>query len=170
TGLHYNTFRYYDPEVGRFITQDPIGLLGGVNFYQYVTNSILWADPWGLCADKDWGAYYSRKTGTVPPSTMVRPHAHHIVFKGTFTKSPMMQKALDRSRAVLERYKIDPVHDPAAMMWAENQGHTIANAKAVASRLEAADKAIMARDLPFGSAVSEMKTELQKIGAEVFGT
>ncbi|MEE4688446.1 RHS repeat-associated core domain-containing protein, partial [Pseudomonas alliivorans] len=29
TGLHYNTFRYYDPEVGRFITQDPIGLLGG---------------------------------------------------------------------------------------------------------------------------------------------
>ncbi|MEE5123444.1 RHS repeat-associated core domain-containing protein, partial [Pseudomonas alliivorans] len=28
-GLHYNTFRYYDPEVGRFITQDPIGLDGG---------------------------------------------------------------------------------------------------------------------------------------------
>ena len=33
TGLHYNTFRYYDPEVGRFTTQDPIGLLGG-GFYQ----------------------------------------------------------------------------------------------------------------------------------------
>ncbi|MEE4821092.1 hypothetical protein V2K62_25265 [Pseudomonas alliivorans] len=32
------------------------------------------------------------------------------------------------------------------------------------------DKAIMARDLPLGSAVSEMKAELQKIGAEVFGT
>ncbi|NAT60485.1 type IV secretion protein Rhs, partial [Pseudomonas syringae pv. actinidifoliorum] len=29
TGLHYNTFRYYDPEIGRFTTQDPIGLLGG---------------------------------------------------------------------------------------------------------------------------------------------
>ncbi|KPW96403.1 Rhs family protein [Pseudomonas syringae pv. castaneae] len=29
TGLHYNTFRYYDPEIGRFITQDPIGLSGG---------------------------------------------------------------------------------------------------------------------------------------------
>ncbi|WP_230374730.1 RHS repeat-associated core domain-containing protein [Pseudomonas syringae] len=27
--MHYNTFRYYDPEIGRFITQDPIGLLGG---------------------------------------------------------------------------------------------------------------------------------------------
>ncbi len=29
TGLHYNTFRYYDPEIGRFSTQDPIGLAGG---------------------------------------------------------------------------------------------------------------------------------------------
>jgi hypothetical protein len=54
-------------------------------------------------------------------------------------------------------------------MWAENQGHTIANAKLVASKLEAADKSIMARDLPFEKAVSAMKAELQKIGAEVFG-
>ena len=29
TGLHYNRFRYYDPDVGRFIHQDPIGLAGG---------------------------------------------------------------------------------------------------------------------------------------------
>ncbi|MBO2924486.1 RHS repeat-associated core domain-containing protein, partial [Pseudomonas asiatica] len=31
TGLHYNTFRYYDPEVGRFTIQDPVGLSGGTN-------------------------------------------------------------------------------------------------------------------------------------------
>ena len=29
TGLHYNTFRYYDADIGRFICPDPIGLLGG---------------------------------------------------------------------------------------------------------------------------------------------
>ena len=28
TGLHYNFFRYYEPEVGRFVNQDPIGLVG----------------------------------------------------------------------------------------------------------------------------------------------
>jgi RHS repeat-associated protein len=40
TGLHYNTFRYYDPEVGRFVTQDPIGLRGSFNLYSYATNSL----------------------------------------------------------------------------------------------------------------------------------
>ena len=47
TGLHYNTFRYYDPEVGRFITQDPIGLGGGNNLYRYVPSPTGWIDPWG---------------------------------------------------------------------------------------------------------------------------
>ena len=46
-GLHYNTFRFYDPDVGRFTTPDPIGLAAGLNLYQYGPNPIGWADPWG---------------------------------------------------------------------------------------------------------------------------
>lgn len=49
TELHYNTFRYYDPQVGRFTTQDPIGLLGGDNLYAYAPNPVNWIDPFGLC-------------------------------------------------------------------------------------------------------------------------
>ncbi|WP_455667582.1 RHS repeat-associated core domain-containing protein [Pseudomonas asiatica] len=49
TGLHYNTFRYYDPEIGRFATQDPIGLLGGFNLYNYAPSSTGWLDPLGWC-------------------------------------------------------------------------------------------------------------------------
>ena len=48
TGLHYNRFRYYDPDVGRFISQDPIGLEGGNNLYQYAPNPVVWIDPLGL--------------------------------------------------------------------------------------------------------------------------
>lgn len=48
SGLHYNRFRYYNPNTGQFITQDPIGLLGGVNNYQYAPNPVGWVDPWGL--------------------------------------------------------------------------------------------------------------------------
>ncbi|WP_456090329.1 RHS repeat domain-containing protein [Neisseria sp.] len=50
TGLHYNFFRYYDPHSGRFINQDPIGLMGGSNFYQFSTNTQNMIDPWGLNA------------------------------------------------------------------------------------------------------------------------
>jgi RHS repeat-associated protein len=48
TGLHYNTFRFFDPDVGRFTTTDPIGLFGGINLYQYSPNPDGWADPLGL--------------------------------------------------------------------------------------------------------------------------
>lgn len=48
TGLHYNTFRYYDPDVGRFINQDPIGLDGGSNLYRYAANPVSRVDPLGL--------------------------------------------------------------------------------------------------------------------------
>ena len=48
TGLHYNFFRYYDPHSGRFVTQDPIGLLGDENFYTFASNVQEWIDPLGL--------------------------------------------------------------------------------------------------------------------------
>ena len=49
TGLHYNWNRYYDPEIGRYISPDPIGLEGGMNLYAYVGNDpVNWMDPWGL--------------------------------------------------------------------------------------------------------------------------
>jgi len=48
TGLHYNLMRYYEPEVGRFVNQDPIGLEGGLNVYQFAPNAQDWVDPLGL--------------------------------------------------------------------------------------------------------------------------
>ena len=48
TGLHYNFFRYYEPDAGRFVNQDPIGLQGGTNLYWFAANAQHWIDPWGL--------------------------------------------------------------------------------------------------------------------------
>ncbi|WP_164996088.1 polymorphic toxin type 34 domain-containing protein [Escherichia coli] len=48
SGLYYNRHRYYDPLQGRYITQDPIGLKGGWNFYQYPLNPVTNTDPLGL--------------------------------------------------------------------------------------------------------------------------
>ena len=48
TGLHYNFFRYYEPDAGRFVNQDPIGLLGGENIYRFGNSIQSWIDPLGL--------------------------------------------------------------------------------------------------------------------------
>lgn len=53
SGLHYNRFRYYDPSSGRFVSQDQIGLLGGVNLYEYVADPLQWLDPLGLAKGKN---------------------------------------------------------------------------------------------------------------------
>ncbi len=49
TGLYYYRARYYDPEPGRFITEDPSGVDGGINLFAYTNNNPLrWTDPFGL--------------------------------------------------------------------------------------------------------------------------
>ncbi|HBL7975525.1 TPA: RHS repeat protein, partial [Escherichia coli] len=50
SGLYYNRYRYYDPLQGRYITQDPIGLKGGWNFYQYPLNPVQYIDSMGLAS------------------------------------------------------------------------------------------------------------------------
>ncbi|WP_459990769.1 RHS repeat-associated core domain-containing protein [Methylosoma difficile] len=49
TGLHYNYFRDYDPNTGRYLESDPIGLAGGINTYGYVNgNPVNYIDLDGL--------------------------------------------------------------------------------------------------------------------------
>ena len=51
TNLHYNHFRYYDPDIGRYITSDPIGLLSGLNTFNYVfSHPVGLTDPTGEIA------------------------------------------------------------------------------------------------------------------------
>ena len=44
--------RYYEPEAGRFVNQDPIRLWGGENIYQFAPNMQSWIDPLGLIKAK----------------------------------------------------------------------------------------------------------------------
>ncbi|WP_438029331.1 RHS repeat-associated core domain-containing protein [Sorangium sp. So ce233] len=49
TGLFYNRYRYYDPQMGRYISPDPLELLGGLNVFAYARNSpFFFGDPHGL--------------------------------------------------------------------------------------------------------------------------
>ncbi|WP_186214931.1 RHS repeat-associated core domain-containing protein, partial [Burkholderia gladioli] len=94
TGLHYNTFRFYDPDVGRFVSQDPIGLYGGENLYAYGRNAQRWIDPWGWCSVKL--SNNMEKSGVTRPANSA---AHHIVGDTSKEAAP--------ARAILAKYGID---------------------------------------------------------------
>jgi RHS repeat-associated protein len=71
-GLYYYRARYYDPAIGRFLSEDPLRFDVGINFYRYVKNNpVTLADPYGLKVQKccrytqvnAWVDFLSRLTG-----------------------------------------------------------------------------------------------------------
>ncbi|MFP1886657.1 RHS repeat-associated core domain-containing protein, partial [Lonsdalea quercina] len=81
SGLCYNRFRYYDPAGGGYISPDPIGVLGGLNNYQYAPNPLTWIDPLGLskCSSSGKPDFY---VGPAGPSATMRSTAYrHMKYK-----------------------------------------------------------------------------------------
>jgi RHS repeat-associated protein len=75
TGLHYNRHRYYAPELGQFISADPLRLIAGPNTYRFAPNALGWIDPLGLvCLDRRVGRFRDPATGRFVSGTQVRGH------------------------------------------------------------------------------------------------
>jgi RHS repeat-associated protein len=111
TGLFYNRHRYYDADIARFLTQDPIGLVGGLNGYQYVHNPVGWTDPTGLTAAKLKASLAADFRPVSPGQT-----PHHIV-QETCGKNTHVKK----SRKILERQGVDIDDAPnGARLWGTN--------------------------------------------------
>jgi RHS repeat-associated protein len=100
TGLHYNTFRYYDPDIGRFTQPDPIGLLGGLNLYQYAPNGLTWIDPWGWsCGSTTRVRHYTNRKGSnaIKQEGVIKARDNGRVYVEPANKKPLNQiKAEDK--------------------------------------------------------------------------
>ena len=116
TGLHYNRFRYYDSDVGMFISRDPIELMGGFNVFAYAPNPIHWIDPWGLAnesvyrlLDSNGNTIYYGITDRSPPAR----GNEHINDGKVFSKMEVLAEGLSHDEArtiegVLIRNRINP--------------------------------------------------------------
>jgi RHS repeat-associated protein len=113
TGLHYNRYRYYDPQIGRYISQDPAGNLPHPNLYRYAHNPILGIDPYGLHTVNN--ATWYPGDGS-PPTSLGNNGTLNSTFDTT-TRQQMM----------------DPNFTPNAARYAELAGQPNGSSRACAS-------------------------------------
>jgi len=130
TGLYYNRFRYYDPETGRYLSEDPIGLAGGLAQYGYVENPTDWFDPFGLKKCKvNKGA--RERLASTKPKIPGNWHMHHIVMEGKFSRwTKANRKYVTGARAILKKFGVSLQGD-ANVVWAKNEKHSVEYAKKV---------------------------------------
>ena len=112
TGLHYNTFRFFDPDIGRFISPDPIGLEGGINLGSYSPNPISWIDPWGWSCQRPGGykkhdadahgnlsPHANRAPGHTNTKADNRVQSHHAIQQEWAKRQSFPNGAYDPSKA-----------------------------------------------------------------------
>lgn len=73
--MAYNRFRYYDNDSGNYLSQDPIGLFGGLNQYKYIPYPNNWVDVFGLNGTQQ----YNIAPHGQQPSPRSPYQSHHIV-------------------------------------------------------------------------------------------
>lgn len=76
TGLYYNWYRYYDPDLRIYTTSDPLGLEVGVNFWNYVDNPLMAIDPFGLVHETtpNYDVYALYDPPGPPPAPGAKPY------------------------------------------------------------------------------------------------
>lgn len=102
TGLAYNRFRYYSPKMGMYVSQDPIGLAGGIlNLYGYVDDTNAWIDALGL---KSYNSQNLKVGDELAPNTTVKR-----IRKGTNGKMIVIGRSMD-SRIIPAAKNINAEH------------------------------------------------------------
>ena len=168
TGLAYNRFRYYSPELGNYISQDPIRMAGNnPTLYGYVKDTNSWLDPFGLDCSKNAKRLRENmaKEGRVVGAGEA---AGHIVASGGSKKhfTPSVE-----SRYLLEKYNID-INDAANGIPIGHPNphgfmHTQSFHSYVKERLYSVEKKMHLSGMGKKATRSAIRKELRNIGKDV---
>jgi RHS repeat-associated protein len=185
-GFTYLRNRWYDPQSGRFLTQDPIGLAGGVNLYAYAGNNpVSYSDPYGLCP---------------PPFTLICAQAVVLVLRslpyvssigaamtglsngpGPAAANPRAGASLARLAATFEANvdKLDDVHLGAAareaagevVAWNQAAGRPFDHGTEVRSAMQGMRNVISGVDrlLSKGRPTAEQRAQAETLKSQAVG-
>ena len=103
TGLYYNRFRYYDPDAGQYVSQDPIRLAGGMAVYAYAKDPLNSIDPFGLVDNSATQIYDNLPTKKLKKKTVSTDGTTQTI-SGYSPKKPGEFTHVD-SQAVMDRSK-----------------------------------------------------------------
>jgi RHS repeat-associated protein len=122
TGLYYNHFRYYDPEAGRYISQDPILLAGGTSLYSYTHDPCSWIDALGLSSHPRSIISFTDTKGTTLSVNGYTNLSHlsdnelkALYYANTKSTSGLSPKDAKGNTIVLHHYKQNPAGPLVAM-------------------------------------------------------
>ncbi len=135
-GLYYNRFRYYDSGSGTYISQDPIGLEGGGNFYAYVADCNSWVDPFGLFGMPKGGWNY----GNMPK---IDGYQLHHVIPRSMKNDPVVKAAgfdIDKPNNLIYLPKEKGIHQDRSLHNGWNKGHAQYN-EGIKDKLDKTHKA-----------------------------
>ncbi|WP_330166464.1 RHS repeat-associated core domain-containing protein, partial [Bacteroides fragilis] len=116
TGLAYNRFRYYSPQMGMYVSQDPIGLAGGIlNLYGYVIDVNTTVDILGL-SSKKLGKNINAKIGDGMEN-------HHLIPEEVWKQNQVMFDALGLDMDSADNGRLVPDSDKRRMQLGEAVYH-----------------------------------------------
>jgi RHS repeat-associated protein len=111
TGLYYYGYRYYSPELGRWVSRDPLEEDGGINLYGFINNDpVNFLDALGLLSRsetrRNWNMKYGSRASRAVEYSLVN-RALEAVLKSAFYRCYL----LDLSDEQLEEINVSIEHD-----------------------------------------------------------
>ncbi|WP_437670266.1 RHS repeat-associated core domain-containing protein [Sorangium sp. So ce131] len=141
TGLFYNRHRYYDPEAGRYISADPVGLISGFNAFAYAESQpTRFVDPLGLMAKaKIWDQPGAGKKKEISGYSEGQPRPPHEPDKprdaqGNPEYDPAVQDAVDKAKGKFSE------EDPKTKKLKDPSKERLPNTAGKCAEIEALDR------------------------------